>query len=176
MPKEGNNPRPLRHSELFGLNEHEHLYEVVSDKRFLQLLQDEQTQVHSTKMSGNMYGEFLFVTMSRPGENARVYITFWSLGFHEQREQWINGNWRWYEVYGMRPDEANIIIPKAEVETQLNNRRSEIADEVDDTKPSQRALLFGILADLTDEDGAYTELEDLDNLGMMSGLFDDDNK
>jgi hypothetical protein len=40
----------------------------VRDGRFKEILDDEQTIIHSAHESSNNYGDFLFVTVSRPGD------------------------------------------------------------------------------------------------------------
>lgn len=175
MPKEVSNPRPPRNYELFGLTENEDLFFSVSDRRFSQLVRDEQTQIHHIEIAENTFGEFLFVTLSREANGKRIYITFWGLGFHDQREQWITDSWRWHETTPMSTQEANTSSSKTEAEQQIEARRDEVSGQVDDTAPSQRAILFSMLADLTDEDGALTEIEDLENAGLLRWLFEKDD-
>jgi hypothetical protein len=62
-------------------------------------------------------------------------------------------------------------VDKQEAQARLQARLEEIRPYVTPVEPSQRARLFEMLADLTDEDGAYTELEDLEDLGL--GYFDE---
>lgn len=167
MPHE--KPTPYRRpAEVFGLTEHEKLWDRLSDQRFQSLLNDPQTEVHEVHVDTNSYGEFLFVQMSRVTEGQRYGLTTFGLGFHEYREQWITRHWHWYESHpsliAKKP-----ILPKTEALQLIQNRRDEIAPHVTDTRPSQAALLFGLLADLTDEDGTLAELDDL---GDFSDLFD----
>src|SRR5260221_663093 len=91
---------PERHypGEGFGLTEHEQLYEHINHKRFLALLTDSETNVHHIDMSTNSFGEFLFVTMSRPVGEERSFLTFWGAGLHELRERWLTNEWRFYET------------------------------------------------------------------------------
>ena len=56
-------PQP---SEGFGFTEHEKLYDAVSDKRFRALIADERTRIHELSEGENTYGDFVFVTASRP--------------------------------------------------------------------------------------------------------------
>ncbi len=148
-------------SEGFGFTEREKLYERVSDKRFRALIADERTTIHEISESSNNYGDFLFVTVSRPTTERRIFLTFWGLGFHEQRERWLIDEWRWYEAKAL-PDRIQQVIPKAKAEAVLKARLEEINPYVTPLQQSKRAQLFEMLADLTDEDGAATELEDLD--------------
>lgn len=154
-------PRPYRRpSEVFGLTERELLWDRLSDKRFQSLLGDEKTDVHEVQVDTNSYGEFLFVQMSRVSEGQRYGIACFSLGYHEYREEWITAHWYWYEsppsLVSKKP-----ILPKEEAVQIIQTRRDDIAPHVTNTQPPQRGVLFSILADLTDEDGAMLEIEDL---------------
>ncbi|MCK4978630.1 MAG: hypothetical protein KAS36_16970, partial [Anaerolineales bacterium] len=62
-------PAPKRPYEIYGLTEHERLHWRLSTARFEEILDDNQTEVHTIKDSSNNYGEFLFVTTSRPGDH-----------------------------------------------------------------------------------------------------------
>ncbi|HMN13664.1 MAG TPA: hypothetical protein PKD55_15210, partial [Bellilinea sp.] len=89
--------RRISPAETFGLTEKEQLWDRVSHTRFLELLSDPKTTVHSLEESHNNYGEYLFVTLSRPGVGRRVFMTFYGLGYHEYRERWVYQDWYWYE-------------------------------------------------------------------------------
>lgn len=145
----------------FDFTETERLYERISHARFTAFLTDERTAVHHIEVSSNNYGEFLFVTMSHQAGQDRNFMTFWGLGFHEQRERWLIDEWRWYETYQFRQQIPQKIAPE-DAQAWIQERRDEIAPHVTPTHQSKRAKLFEILADLTDEDGATSELEDLD--------------
>lgn len=157
-------------TEVFGLTDHEKLWDRLSDQRFQVLLNDPQTDVREVRVDTNSYGEFLFVQMSRIVDGQRYGLTCFSLGFHEYREQWITQHWHWYESHPTLVTKKPI-LPKTEALQLIQNRRDEIAPHVTNTQPSKAALLFGLLADLTDEDAALTELDDL---GDFFDLFDDE--
>lgn len=159
MSKEHLPPQP----DPFSFSERERLYDRVSDARFRALLGDELTQVHNAELSSNNYGEFVFVTLSRPTQQGRQAATFWGLGYHEYRERWIADYWNWYSTTLWR-DKAEKALVKEEVEKLIEERREEIAPYLGKEQQSQRGKLFELLADLTDEDGAYTELEDLGDI------------
>jgi hypothetical protein len=55
----------------------------------------------------------------------------------------------------------NKTISWEEAEQLLQQRRAEIAPLVGKTTQSGRGKLFEMLADLTDEDGALSEMEDM---------------
>jgi hypothetical protein len=144
----------------FALTERERLHDFISDKHFQELLMDETTAVHQIELSTNNYGEFLFVTMSRQIGEDRAFITFWGLGFHELRERWFTDEWRFYETQQLLHQIPQKIAPE-DAQALIQARRDQIALDVMPQNQSRSAQLFELLADLTDEDGAYTELEDL---------------
>jgi hypothetical protein len=154
--------RPQSH-EGFEFTEHEKLYDRITNKRFEGWIQDEQTTVHSVELDSNNYGEFLFVTTSRNTHQGKSRITFWGLGFHEYRDRWITDEWRWYEPVA-NPERDKKSLDKSEVQKLLQNRQSEIAPQSHRNVQSKRGELFEIVADLTDDDGAIAELDEIENL------------
>ncbi len=90
--------RPSLH-EVFHLNEMERLDGRLSQGRFQEIVKDERTTIHRVEESCNNYGEFLFVTVSRPAAQERACVTFFGLGFHEYRERWIADEWFWYRAH-----------------------------------------------------------------------------
>ena len=144
----------------FNFSEREQLYERISDERFKAFLTHEATTVHQIEFSSNNYGEFLFVTMSRKVREDRVFTTFWGLGYHESRERWLTQEWRYYATTQMLHQIPQKIAPE-DAQALVDARREEISPYVGEDTQTERGKLFEMLADLTDEDGAYTELEDL---------------
>ncbi len=164
-------PTPYRRpAEVFGLTDHEKLWDRLSDQRFQALLNDSQTEVHEVTIDTNSYGEFLFVQMSRVVDGQRYSLTMFGLGYHEYREQWMTRHWHWYESHPTLVAKKPT-LPKVEALQRIQKRRDEIAPHVTNTQPSKTALLFGLLADLTDEDGTMAELDDL---GDLFDLLDDE--
>lgn len=174
MPSDAERPSRLSQWErAFDFSEKERLYDRIRDERFLALLRDEQTTVHQVTLDTNSFGEYLFVTLGRPSaDTQQVMVTFFGLGYHEQRERWITDNWGWYTTTPIK-GKNDAAIPKAEAERLIQERRDQIAPYLSDVQPSKRAQLFALLADLTDEDGAYSELEDLE--GLIGGFLDDED-
>lgn len=105
-------------------------------------------------------GEFLFFTMSREQEGQREVITIWGLGFHEQREHWRTDRWEWYHT-AISPKALKQQLTKTEVNELPQERRSDIAPYAVNPPQSRRARLFESLADMTDDDAALIEIEDL---------------
>jgi len=155
--------------EGFEFTEFEKLYDRISDTRFMEIIRDEQTTVHEISATSNMYGEFLFVTASRPNADSRISATFFGLGFHERRERWITDTWSWYDAH--RADEQlKTTYAREEVEAIIQARREEITADMQHfpSAQSRHGVLYEFLAELTDEDGAATEMDD------MGDLFDDE--
>lgn len=158
-------PQP---NDPFGFTEHEKLYDRIQNARLTAILQDSATTIHRVELSSNTYGEFLFLTASRPSPNGRMALTFWGLGYHEYRERWYTDEWSWYQTSVPIDTEEAERLEKSEVERLLSERRDEIAGDARTVTQSKRGELFELLADLTDEDGAWAEIDDL------TALFGDD--
>jgi hypothetical protein len=156
--------------EVFGITDREKLWDKVSDIRFNAILQDPQTTIHEVTTSYNNYGEYLFVTVSRERDGQRRALTMWGLGYHESREQWITDHWRYHSTNMSFVTGKELTLEEAQ--RLIQERREEIQPYITDDPPSDRAMLFSLLAELVDEDGASVELEDLENL-MGSHLFGD---
>ena len=157
-------PSKLRPYEVFGFTKEECLDGRVNQDRFKDILEDEQTTVHSLEESHNNYGEFLFVTASRLTAQRRICMAFYGLGYHEYRERWFTHEWFWHQTPSYR-DVIQRITPKEEVEEIIEQRLESISPYARPDTQTARGRLFEMLANLTDEDGAYAELQDLDDLG-----------
>lgn len=147
----------------YDFTQHERLFSQINHERFLSILADPNTATLNISIDSNSFGEFLFVTTRRENGTRQSYITFYGLGFHEHRERWIKDEWRWYEGMASLHDEATPLATE-EVLRQISTRSAEIASQVTQTTQSKRGMLYEMLADLTDEDGALSELEDLEDL------------
>lgn len=163
MSKEQTEPEQ---SPFFGFSEREQLYNLVSHQRFLELIHAENTTTHKAEVSSNTYGEFLFITLSRMEQETQEAATFYGMGFHEYRERWITEQWSWYQTR-LWPELANTSLSPEEVESIIRERQEEIAPYLESVEQSKRGKLYEMLADLTDEDGALSELQDLDDLGWL---------
>lgn len=155
-------------AEEFGFVEREWLFNKVSHARFLAFLDDPKTRVHRIEESTNSYGEYLFVTVSRPGTPKRILVTFYGLGYHEYREKWIAEDWYWYESV-----QSSLItqptIPRDKAKHLIEERYCEVKAYAQQDTQTRHGQLFEMLADLTDEDGAWAEVQD-----MPGWLFNDD--
>ena len=142
MSKErDNSPAPKRPYEEYGLNEKEALYWRVGKERFEELINDDRTLIHEINASSNSFGEFLFVTTSRPGEKGRIYMTFYGLGFHDHRERWITEEWYWYQATPY-PDLLRKKLEKEEAQELIDQRKEEIKSYVSEDTQTNRGKLF----------------------------------
>ena len=141
MSKES--PQP---TEPFAFTEHEKL----SDERIKTLLDDAQTTIHRVEVNSNSYGEFLFVTISRPEEGGRKLLTFFGCGYHEYRERWFTDEWAWYRANPFAKT-LEQHVTRDEANELLEARRKEIAALALGTAQSRRGQLFEMLAEMTDE-------------------------
>jgi hypothetical protein len=150
-------------NEPYGFTEREKIFDRISHKRLLAIVTDPQTTILKAEVSSNTFGEFLFVSTKRETPKQPLHITFWGLGFHDYRERWIHDEWYWYEDYPSYQASPPKLTHEAAL-ALINERHAEIASEVGGATQSARGRLYEMLADLTDEDGALTELEDLGDL------------
>ncbi len=153
-------PQP---TEPFSFTEEEKLWDRVSDQRFRQLLDNDQTTVHRAELSTNSYGEFLFVTVIRSNQEKPEVLTFYGMGYHEYRECWITNSWFWYQTNPF-PAQMDHPMNRDEVQEMCQARQEEIAPYATEDTQTKRGRLFEMLADLTDDDGAIAEMEDLSDL------------
>jgi hypothetical protein len=154
--------------EPYGFTEHERLFDRISHNRLIEILKDPQTTILKADLDSNTFGEFLFVATQRGAGEKVAHVTFYGLGYHEYRERWIDKEWAWYEStpYSETGQEA---LTQEQALAIITERQAEIAPELGRQTQSSRGRLYEMLADLTDEDGALSELEDLGD------LFDDDD-
>jgi hypothetical protein len=151
-------------AEEFGFTRQEQLFDRVSHERLLEFLDDETTTVHRVEESYNNYGEFMFIKLSRPGQERRIWMTFWGLGHHEQRERWLVDEWFFYRP-NVFPGDEDETLDSTEVRQLLHDRHEMVQGYARQTTQSERGKLFEMLADMIDEDGAMAEMQDLDDLG-----------
>ncbi len=151
----------------FGFTYHENLFDLVGHSHFLELMQDEQTIVHQAEISSNNYGEFLFVTASRPKDDQREVVGFWGLGYHDRRDRYLLDEWHWYvSSLPVKEDEQ---INKTALMEQIAERRQELEAVAKTHHQSAKGEFYEHLADVTDEDAAATEMDDMGD--MLDGLL-----
>lgn len=151
--------RPLSPEAGFAFSENEQLYNRVTQSRFEQLLADDATAIHRLELAANSFGEFLFVTASRPTQAGRQAVSFYGLGFHEYRERWLQREWYWYTA-DLQAEQMEHKMDKDEALEILRQRRAALAPYFTTDAQTHRGQLYELLADLLDEDGALSELQD----------------
>ena len=132
----------------------------ISDEKLKEILANPNTAIHNISISSNNYGEFLFLTTSKGLGQDRVCMTFWGLGYHEYRERYIHKEWFWYQ------SPANLLDPskkltQEDVKEQLEERRGAIQPYIDKNVQTEQGKLFEALADMTDDDAALAEMQDM---------------
>lgn len=139
--------------------EREKLYDQVSHQRFLSILHQQDIEIHEVKEDTNSFGEFLFVTISCRNDQPRKLYTFYGLGYHDYREHWISEKWQWFE--SQRKLNTFTPLQKQKALADITEREAFVWSQGSPETPSRSAEIFALLADLTDEDGALAELDDL---------------
>ncbi len=154
--------RPHGHKpyEVFGITEAEVARFRIPDEKLREILANPHTTTHTIKLSTNTFGEYLFLTASRGTGQHRVCMTFYGLGYHEFRERWIHEEWFWYQ------SQASLVpiqpkISTEEIAEKLEQRRVEISPYLGEDTQTDLGQMFEQLADLTDDDAALAEMQDL---------------
>jgi hypothetical protein len=134
----------------------EQLYSKVTHARFLAILRDKRALIVSSHRSYNNYGEFRFVTVTMrrkyPGQPAfREAITFYGNGYHEYRDI-TSPDWC-FSVGNSGIYRNDPVMVKRSVISEIASERAGMCF---DSKPTNNAFTF--LADMGDDDGAYSEL------------------
>ena len=162
------NPEQGEKHEPYKFTEWERSFDRITTERLLELIGNTDTKVHSLELTTNTYGEFLFITTSRPMKEGRAGVTFWGAGYHEYRERWLTREWFWHRN-DPRPGQLADEIDREAVRESIQSRLAEIAVYGDVDRQTSRGKLFDLIADLTDDDGAIVDIED-----MAEWLADED--
>jgi hypothetical protein len=146
--------------EVFDITEGEVARWRVTDERLREILAVPNTTTHTIKLSTNTFGEFLFLTASRGVGQQRVCMTFYGLGYHEYRERWISEEWFWYQSQESTVD-VRTKLSGEEVNEKLEQRLAEISPLLGQDTQTEIGQMFEQFADLTDDDAALAEMQDL---------------
>lgn len=161
------NPYENHPARRFGLTPVEMRDYRVSAERFADFFSDEGVSIENLHLDSNSFGEFMFVTLAKPEQELR--LVFYGLGFHEHRERWIHADWYWYAPNSLPKDKSQPDIDKDEAQQVLQDRLAFVQASNNSDEQSSYGKWFEIIADLSDEDGAYSEMQDL-----PGWLFDKD--
>lgn len=156
----GAEPGPPDPLDGFGFTEDEQRLFRVSHDRFQAFLDDAATTIHRVDEAAIDAGEFLFVTLSRRAEARRDLVTFYGLGFHAARAQWVVEEWHWYRTHP-GPETRKERVSREDARALLELRRTGIAPFVTEAPAPDRGER---LARRADADAAYAELADMEDL------------
>ena len=87
-------------------------------------------------------------------------MTFYGLGYHEYRERWITNEWFWHQT-PTNLVEIQKTLSGDEVTEKLGQRLAEISPHLNEDTQTELGRTFEQLADLTDDDAALAEMQDL---------------
>jgi hypothetical protein len=152
----------------------------MSHERLVTLLQDERTTLHEVKLSINEFGEFLFMTLSRPTHIGRRVsaITCDSLGFHQYRDRWIYREWFWQRA-PLFPEVLERTVEKAAATQQIWERVAASRPQFSHVQ-SERGKWFEAVAESRGETAALAEWEKhperfaREEAAVTSGLLPED--
>lgn len=140
----------------FGITKDEALWDRVTFERVKELVRHPQAKVVDCSRGANNWGEFRFVTLVI-GEYA---LCVYGHGWHEYKEEYVSG-WsvncaNYWKEYKEHPG-----LNKGQVIRELEAEAPDYEPVTRTKRKSESAYLFSMLAEMGDEDGAYTELQDL---------------
>jgi hypothetical protein len=138
------------------MNNHPGYYDKASTETILSLLNRDDVTIYESHESENDYGEFLFVTYT-VGD---AWWTSFGLGYNWNRERTVLG-WESYTTSEYnRKTALNKAVVLAEIVARHEEKQADFMAE--QSKPQSRhGILYSMIADLTDEDGAMAEMQDL---------------
>ena len=87
-------------------------------------------------------------------------MTFYGAGYHEYRERWISKEWFWYQSQESMVD-IQTKMSGEEVTEKLEQRLAEISPYLGEDTQTELGRMFEQFADLTDDDAALAEMQDL---------------
>lgn len=150
-----------RNESKFGLTEREKLWDKVSHKRFVEILNQDDIEVTGINEDYNDYGEFMFVSLTNFSSiryGAPETIVFYGLGYHENADKYLVDTW---EFYDSSSDKNPRKMNKSSAISKINSRKREIEQEAKDYKQGERGQMFDLLSEMSDDDGATTFMDDL---------------
>lgn len=142
----------------FGITPDAYSYDLtISHARMTWIVNDGHTRIIRTSYDSNNYGEFIFVTIADP--DTKFALDFYGRGYHEYRGIYY---YDWCGSVNMH----NEIFYKDKWQADLRDEFYDLLETYPapypKPKPDKQQQLFAVLADMTDDDGAITEMEDYD--------------
>jgi hypothetical protein len=147
------------------LTEEELLFGKITNERMLNLINRPSIRVVSLNHDGNFHGEFLWITFVF-GE---YYLQAYSMGFHEGKDRYITEAWSivHYEKYTkkMQEESNHTFRMDRDIVTQtIEDERVRCEECQSRHKTSERGSTYEMLADMSDDDAAYSMVEDFEFL------------
>lgn len=167
-------PRSQKPYEVLGLTDKEQRSGCLDNVKFQKIIKAQDTVIHEVKKSFNHYGDFLFITLSRPGQNGRVFATFYGLGFHKYRERWIKDEWFWYQNIGNTGIQNARLTPD-ELEKELREYKEKTEATAKPDTQTQRGKLFELFADFADDDAALAYMSEI-NIFLLALATDTEDE
>jgi len=136
------------------LTEKELLWDKVTYERLEELIKDPDIEVISMRPSENNYGEFWFITVLDKRDNKAM--TFYGLGFNWSRNKYMT-NFKFYQSNidtekNLEFKDKKAILAKMYLEYRDTLEKEQNFKEEPDYE-------FEMLADMADEDYAYSQLK-----------------
>ena len=129
----------------------------IPHNKFLKILKD--SKIKKVNVDYNLYGEFMFINFVFKGHYYQAY----SLGLHEYRNKIIKNYWYIWELGYTKDVSKKPNIPYKKVLEKIEERKKKI-EKIKPIENDMAIMLYNIIADLTDEDSALVELENINLL------------
>lgn len=147
------------HEKRFGITEDEHMWKRISYNRLLEIIKQDDVHVVGMGRDTNSYGEWNFIELEKDGPGPR--IEFYGHGWHEHKEKFLVNNWSYYRVGSYNQPEEHLdkkyVLQELQKEHKMYTERAKTASG----RRSEKAKIFSLLAETSDEDGALTMMEDM---------------
>lgn len=143
------------------LTDRELLFDKISHKRMIQIINKPSVRVVSLKRDSNYHGEFLWISLV----HNNYYFTAYSMGFHEGKDRYITDEWSlvYFEKYSQDIREKRNHVFRMDRQLVLDTIQKEQDECIryqEKHTTSEEGKLYELIAELSDEDGAYSMLED----------------
>lgn len=157
----------------FGITKNEMLWDEISYEHFIEILGKSNVKAIRCERDANTYGDFRFLTLLGKTDDGNLWhLSVYGMGFHEHRETHVIA-FKINDCHGFTShkwEEPGIL--KTKVKAILAEEYADYSAREKADDPGPEAELFGMLADLTDDDGAMSEMSDIpsDALRGLMGM------
>lgn len=151
----------------------------ITPTRMLEILRHPKSIVADCHFDSNSYGEFWFIDifhadqMALPKEKrfGPCHMEWYGMGWHDERGTYERG---WKHVHTDQWLKKGAIIPQSKAPI-IAMIEEDLKKEYPIPQRTARQKLYGLIADITDDDGALAEMEDLEYFDLLDGLLGEDN-